>query len=510
MNLKAKVMAWTRLLTTMLMCIFSITQIYTQTIAKSADLLPQREMRGLWVATVNNIDWPSSPGLSTDALEREARTIVTRAKEMGLNAIFLQVRPSSDLIYPSQYEPLTTYLTGETNNLPEGYDVLKYWIELAHENGIEIHAWLNPFRVTPKADFATASNHIKNTHPDWAITYAEKQYLNPGLPQAREYVLNIIRDLVSRYDVDGIHFDDYFYPYPVKGESFNDSESYSKYNPYQLSLSDWRRKNVSEVIDSVSSLIKSIHPHVKFGVSPFGVWRNKSDDKRGSDTRAGITDYDVLYADIMEWIDNGWLDYVAPQIYWESGNKAADFDKLFTWWADACKDKTQVYVGHAIFKINAYGKPWENSNEMPSQINKVRQNTDLAGSIFFSYRQFNRNILDLEKTLRNDIYAKPTLTPQLSYASSEDGTIKVTDIDRDDNKIKWNAKCTGKAEVRYFIVMRHRKGHKEEQQIIDIIGKNEYTLKSTNEKRQKYVFNIAPVDKWGNIYEESEPISVKY
>lgn len=509
MNLKTKVMTWTRLLTTMLMCIFSITQIYTQTLANPADIMPNREMRGIWVAVVNNIDWPSSPGLSVESIEREARTIVTRAKQMGLNTIFLQVRPSSDVIYPSKYEPLTSYLIGSNNNLPEDFDALQYWIDITHQNGLELHAWINPFRVTPKPDFPTADNHISKTHEEWTITYADKQYLNPGLPEARAYILDIISEIVEKYDIDGIHFDDYFYPYPVKGELFDDAKSFAENNPMQLSLADWRRKNVSTVIDSVSSVIKSIRPYVKFGVSPFGVWRNKSDDDRGSDTRAGITDYDILYADILDWADNGWLDYVAPQIYWESGNKAADFDKLAEWWANACNGKAHVYIGHAVFKINAYGKPWENKNEMPSQITKVRQHNDLSGSIFFSYRQFNRNILGLEDVLREEIYPQPSLTPQLSYASNDSRAV-IKDIKRDDQILKWNVETPNGEQPRFYIILRHRKGHHNEQQIIDIIGTTQYQLPSTNEKRQKYVFNIMPVDKWGNIYEQSEPIVVKY
>jgi len=419
------------------------------------------------------------------------------------------VRPSSDLIYPSKYEPLTSYLTGNNNNLPDNYDALQFWIDIAHDNGLELHAWINPFRVTPKADFPVADNHISKTHADWTIIYAEKQYLNPGLPQARSYILNIIRDIVERYDIDGIHFDDYFYPYPVKGEVFDDTQSFRENNPLQLSLADWRRKNVSTVIDSVSEVIKSIRPYVKFGVSPFGVWRNKRDDERGSDTRAGITDYDILYADILEWTDNGWLDYVAPQIYWESGNKAADFDKLAEWWANACKGKAQVYVGHAIFKINAYGKPWENSREMPSQINKVRQHQELSGSVYFSYRQFNRNILGLESTLRNEIYPTPSLTPQLSYESN-DNKIVITDFDCDDEKLTWNVKCDEDDQPRFFIILRHKKGHHNEQSIMDIVGTKYYILPETGEKRQKYVFNIMSVDKWGNISEQSEPKVVKY
>ena len=506
-----RVMFTLRLAAVIVLCLFSVTQLYTQTrrfVAYDA----KREMRGIWVATVNNIDWPSSPGLSQEQIKREARNILDRVKRMGMNTVFLQVRPSADAIYRSDIEPMTSYIVGETDKLSHDFDALTYWIDEAHSRGLELHAWINPFRVTPKADFPCGQNHLSKTHPEWTITYAGRQYLNPGLPEARAYVARVVDDITTRYDIDGIHFDDYFYPYPVRGEVFDDNATYEQYRNAGESVDDWRRRNVNAVINYVSTLIKNRKPWVAFGISPFGVWRNKRDDERGSQTAAGITDYDILYADVVEWINRGWVDYVVPQIYWESGNKAADFDELTAWWAALACDATQVYVGHAIFKINAGNKAWENPSEMPQQIEKVRNDGRLSGSVFFSYRQFNRDIFGLEDAMRNNIYRSRSLSPLVM--SRSDGNITITNIRVRDNKIVWETRGASD-QVRFYAIYRYRKGDdfdaSRNTYLVDIVGDAEMPIPiPPTSDREKYYYRISAIDINRNEHPLSAKLSIKY
>lgn len=499
-----------RMAATLLLYVLSITQIFTQTRYYNTQAL-KREMRGIWVATVNNIDWPSSPGLSNEGLMRETRAILDRVKRMGLNTVFIQVRPSSDAIYRSDIEPITSYIVANGNDKLGTFDPLTYWIEQAHLRGLELHAWINPFRVTPKPDFPCADNHISKTHPEWTVEYAGKLYLDPGYAETRQYVVSIVDDIASRYDIDGIHFDDYFYPYPVKGATFDDSKSFAANNPTRLSLADWRRQNVDYVISEVHKHIKSIKPWLAFGVSPFGVWRNKADDSEGSNTRAGITNYDILYANVTKWIDKKWIDYVVPQIYWEAGNKAADFDELTKWWAARGKDKTQVFVGHAIFKINAGAKVWENPNEMPSQINKVRSNSGLNGSVFFSYRQFNRDLLGLENTLQDRLYKNQALTP-LACPQSITDEITVTKLKRRGAKLTWDTDADSDA-VRFYAVYRYKKGeefdHDINTHLYDIVGTNEIALPRPQEAKTKYIYRVSAIDKHRREHPLSKRIVIK-
>lgn len=493
----------------LLICIFSITQIWTQTTTIQNQALSEPEMRGLWVATVNNIDWPSVAGLSVDSLKSEAQTILDRAKSIGLNTIFLQVRPSSDVIYHSAIEPLTYYLVGDNDNFPSDFDPLNFWIEEAHRRGLELHAWINPLRATPKPDYISGRNHISKIHPEWLVKYADKQYLNPGEPNVRRYIANVVTEIVQKYDIDGIHFDDYFYPYPVVNEKFNDLDTYKKYATKKQSIDDWRRANVDSLVSEVSRVVHSEKPWLAFGISPFGVWRNKTDDERGSNTRAGITDYDVLYADVLHWAQMKWIDYVVPQIYWEAGNKAADFDELHNWWGKTFAPYgIKVFVGHAIYKINDATTPWKNPAEMPSQIEKVRNNENILGSVFFSYRQLNRDLLGLEEQLKSNFYVQKTLAPQL-INTTKTYDLKVEKIRRRrDNMLVWE--CEKADTVRFYAIYEYPKGNPHSERILDIVSTTYYHLPKSHHKRSKHIIRIAPVDRFGREYEKSERYVVKY
>ncbi|MGN0029797.1 MAG: glycoside hydrolase family 10 protein [Marinilabiliaceae bacterium] len=472
-----------------------------------------REMRGIWVASVANIDWPSAPGLSDETLKAEADAIISRSEAMGMNTIFLQVRPCSDALYRSDIEPLSSYLVGSDFASPLRTDWLQYWIDATHAKGMELHAWINPFRVTPKADYNCADSHLSKTHPEWLVKYANKLYLNPGLPDARDYVTRVVMDIVRRYDVDGIHFDDYFYPYPSKGEVFDDSKSFAAYNPRHLKIDNWRRANVTAVISTVADSIRAAKPWVQFGISPFGVWRNKRDDNTGSDTRAGVTDYDVLYADILKWIDEDYIDYVVPQIYWEAGNKWCDFDVLEKWWGDRATDKTKVFVGHAVFKINDGKVPnqgWNSKAEMPSQMQKVRQNERLGGSVFFSYRQFNRNILGFEDYLSSDFYKHKAL--QSPMRNGKAGAIEIKHLERDGRLLTWEAEGDTSM-VRFFMVFRAPRGESDglggNETIYSIVDHPYVYIPASRGRRQRYAYRVAAVDKFRVIHELSRRITVR-
>ena len=472
-----------------------------------------REMRGVWVATVANIDWPSKPGLDEFALKQETDAILDNAADIGFNTIFLQVRPSSDAIYFSAIEPMTSYVIGENYAPPLAFDPLAYWIEGAHRRGLELHAWINPFRVKPKDNFTCGANHISYLHPEWTIKYGGKTFLDPGLPQARQYVMDVVMDIANRYDIDGIHFDDYLYPYPVNGERFNDDNSFNNYNPKHLNKADWRRSNVTDVIKTVSDSIKAVKPWLQFGISPFGVWRNKRTDPMGSDTKAGISNYDDLYADVLNWIDNQLVDYITPQIYWESGNKWADFDELERWWAGHSTAHTRIFIGHAIYRINM-GKnssdSWNTRTEMPNQLLKVRNDNRTDGSVLFSFKHFSRNLLGLKEYLKNNLYSNKAL--QCTVAEKNNSYIEIKHLERDGNTIKWNA-VGDTSHIRFFMVFRTLRDEAERigdnESIFCITDQPYIRLTGNSGHRQRYVYRIAAVDKYRNIHELSRRITIR-
>ena len=364
----------------------------------------RKEMRGIWVATVLNIDWPSKKGLSVESQKQEFIKILDNVKEWNMNTVFVQIKPVGDAFYPSKFSPWSEYLTGKQGQNP-GYDPLKFMIEEAHKRNIEFHAWFNPYRLTMLGGIDKLSNdNIGKQRPDWTITYGGKLYLNPGIPEVNDYIVKSIMEVVENYDIDGVHMDDYFYPYKVKGEIYNDEEQYNKYGSNFLKVDDWRRDNVNKLIEKLYSSIKAEKKNVSFGISPFGVWRNISTDSvRGSNTKAGIQNYDDLYADILYWMENNWIDYVAPQIYWNQGFKIAEYNTLVDWWSKYAKEtKTNLYIGQAAYRI----KDWEKDDELINQIKYNRNSEEVKGSIFFSYSSLVKNPKGILEKIKNDVYFK--------------------------------------------------------------------------------------------------------
>ncbi|MFD2351495.1 glycoside hydrolase family 10 protein [Nonomuraea ferruginea] len=283
---------------------------------------PKRQLRGVWIATVNNIDWPSRKGLSADRQRAEYTRLLDAAAKRNFNAVFVQVRLASDALYKSSIEPWSQFLTGTPGKDP-GWDPLPFLIKEAHKRGLEFHAWFNPYRAAYDASVAELpASHPARKNPGWTVKYGDRLYYNPGLPQVRRHVVKVVTDVVERYDVDGVHFDDYFYPYPAPGSTFDDRAAFKKHGK-GMKLADWRRQNVDKLVAEVDEAVHAAKGHVKFGISPFGIWRNKAQDPSGSDT-SGMSAYDSIYADAKAWIEAGTVDYVMPQLYWSRSHKLAE------------------------------------------------------------------------------------------------------------------------------------------------------------------------------------------
>ncbi len=347
-----------------------------------------KEFRAVWVATVSNLDWPSKTGLSVEEQKQEFLDLLDNVQRWNMNAIIVQVKPSSDAFYKSKLSPWSKYLTGKQGVDP-GYDPLAFIIKEAHKRNIEVHAWFNPFRLSAgSASWSNlSSDNIAYKHSDWVVRYAEQLYLNPGIPEVSDYVVESIMEVVKNYNIDGIHLDDYFYPYKVGNQEYPDGKEYARYGSAFDSKADWRRNNVNMFVKKLHDEIKTEKKDIDFGISPFGVWRNESSDIRGSKTKA-LQNYDDLYADILSWMENGWIDYVAPQLYWQRGHSAADYSTLVEWWNNAAKEtKTRLYIGLAAYRVNE----WKQSDELIQQVNYNRNFPEVKGNIFFSYKSLLTN-----------------------------------------------------------------------------------------------------------------------
>lgn len=370
------------------------------------------EFRAVWIATVENIDYPSKRGLSNEAQKEEFLALLDRHQQNGMNAIIMQIRPAGDALYPSALEPWSEYLMGKQGQGPiPFYDPLVFMIEETHKRGMEFHAWINPYRAVFNINKSSvAPSHLSKMHPEWFIDFEGKKYFNPGLPEVWNHTNKVVADILKRYDVDAIHMDDYFYPYRVPNKDFPDQSTYLKY-ARGLDKETWRRSNCDTIIKQLNATIRSIKPGVQFGISPFGVWRNKSKDPRGSATKAGQTNYDDLYADILLWLEKGWIDYVTPQLYWEHGHALADYDELVQWWNDHVYGKA-LYIGHGIYRAGT-NNTWRDPNEIPYQIKKLRALPNTGGSVYFSSNSFKNNPNGWNDSLQQNYYKNPAILPSL-------------------------------------------------------------------------------------------------
>lgn len=375
--------------------------------------VPKTEFRGVWVATVENIDWPKNGTDNSEKKKQDFIDILNFYQELNFNAAIVQIRTAGDAFYESELAPWSKYLTGIEGQTPDEFNnPLEWMIKETHNRGMEFHAWLNPYRATFDLDtIALSKEHDFYKHPDWMLKYGKKYYYNPGLPEVQQKLTNVIEEVVANYDVDAIHFDDYFYPYKIKDEIFDDSLAFQTHGLKHQPIEDWRRSNVDTLVKRVHKAIKKTKPWVQFGVSPFGVWKNKSTDPNGSDTRAGQTNYEDLYADPLLWIENGWLDYIVPQVYWSMDYPPASHSIITNWWSQKTKN-TNLYIGNGTYKIkNNHDKAWKRKKEIPQQLELARTTEEIAGNVFFSAKSLIGKNEKVTQILKRKFYKYPSQNP---------------------------------------------------------------------------------------------------
>ncbi len=474
---------------------------------------PKREFRAAWVATVANIDWPSKQGLPAIEQQEQFTRMLDELKTLGCNAVIVQIRPASDALYASSMEPWSHYLTGRQGEPPfPFYDPLIFMIDEAHKRNMEFHAWFNPFRalVDSKKNPNPAS-HVTYKHPDWIISYGGKSYINPGEPEAREYVIKVITDVVKRYDIDAVHLDDYFYPYRIGGAEFGDARSYAKYGR-GMTKDDWRRDNVSLFISQLNTDIKHLKPYVKLGVSPFGIWRNATKDPDGSATRGGQTDYDDLYADVMLWMRKGWVDYLLPQLYWEHHNHAAPFEILLPWWNNHSYGR-HVYYGLGLYRMS--GSPsgaWAGTNEISSQIRNIRNYTN-TGFSFYSVSCFDKARAPIKDTIAKHYDKYPAIPPAMKWLDSVAPAAPVVKIitDRDGALLKWQENNPSKETIRYIVyrfVDNEPVNLERSDRIMSVQNKTEFSDNDANHHR-KCMYVVTALDRLWNESKASNVVTTE-
>ncbi len=373
------------------------------------------EFRGVWVATVDNIDWPTRGNFNSELQKQEFIKLLDMHQRNGMNAMIVQVRPVTDAFYPSQYEPWSEFLTGTQGKPPSPYyDPLEFMIAETHKRGMEFHAWMNPYRAVFNIGRSSiAPNHITRIHPEWFLTYGDKRYFDPGNKEAQAYLTNVVKDVVNRYPIDAIHFDDYFYPYKIPGKEFPDYKTYNLYGK-GMKKDDWRRSNTDSIISMLSAVIKKENPKCQFGISPFGVWRNEDKDSvNGSKTNGAQTNYDDLYADILLWLRKGWIDYVAPQLYWEFGHKVAPYEILLDWWSKHTYGRN-CYIGLGIYRANS-NAAWKDTTQLPRMIEALRKTPNIQGMAFFSSKTFEKNQNGWSDSLRLNYFKEPAKQPAMNW-----------------------------------------------------------------------------------------------
>lgn len=383
-----------------------------------------REFRAIWVATINNIDWPSTDWQSPEEQKQEFIDLLDYNRSLGINAVVVQVRPSADAFYPSALEPWSEWLNGRQGAAPNPfYDPLEFMVAECHKRDMEFHAWVNPFRAVSHLGSANIEpNHITRRRPEWFMTYGQIKLFNPGVPEVRDYLVEVLADLLMRYDIDGLHFDDYFYPYPDGISYLNDNKSYQKYGEAFADKEAYRRHSVNQFVEAVHTTVNQVKPYVKFGVSPFPIWRSMKETPDGVDTRTTVSSYKHLGADIRLWLEKGWIDYVAPQLYQHRKSTVILFDETLDWWARHTYGR-HLYTGLAPYRVqNAKDPEWHNTSELPEQLRYNRYKQDEAGlaqgSIFYSASALLANKGGFADSLKSSLYSYAALPPAMPWKDS--------------------------------------------------------------------------------------------
>ncbi len=468
---------------------------------------PKRQMRAVWIATVTNLDWPSKKGLSTYEQKKEMIRLLDELQANNINTVIFQARPSADVYYESSIEPWSMWLSGRQGIAPSPYyDPLQFVIDECHKRCMEVHVWLNPYRVLNYDDVSLFNkDHLFFKRKELFVKYGNKYYFNPGLKDTQEHLTTIVKEIVKKYDIAAIHFDDYFYPYPVAGENFPDNCTYQN-NPRGFSCkNDWRRDNVTEIIKQLNHTIKSIKPWVEFGISPFGVWRHKAQDPLGSGTTQSLTNYDHLYADILKWLKEGYIDYVVPQLYWEIGRKNFDYSVLVDWWAKNAYN-SNLYIGlfASGFEISN-AQAWKKPNELIRQMDLNKIYPQIQGEVFFRAGTFIKNHQGLNTTLKNKHYKYPALVPiSKTITGEQSAQPKIIEFIEENNKriLSWQTvnEKDGK-EVAYYVIYAFQGDEigdmNDPSTIVGISAENKLDLTDfCASKHGSYAFVVTSINKY--------------
>lgn len=463
----------------------------------------KREFRGAWIQCVNG----QFQGMSTQKMQETLTYQLNELQKDGVNAIIFQVRPECDALYASNIEPWSRYLTGRQGQAPTPYwDPLAWMVTECHRRGMEIHAWINPFRAKTKGTNALAQNHIASRDPQSVFNYDGQYILNPGLQRNRTYICTVVGDILRHYDVDGLHIDDYFYPYPVAGQTIPDEALFRANSNGIKDIKDWRRYNVNLFIEQLHDTIHAVKPWVKFGVSPFGIYRNqKSDPNIGSATN-GLQNYDDLYADILLWVNNGWIDYCVPQIYWEIGHKAADYATLIKWW-DKYANHRPLFIGEDIERtVKAADLQNPSTNQMEAKFRMHRESHHVNGTVLWYAKAAVDNIGNYGTMLRTHYWNKPALQPLMPFiddkAPKKPRSLKPVWMP-DGYVLCWKAP-KGKGwqnEAHQYVVYRFEKGEpiniNNASHIVLITRNTFYKMPYTNGQKQ-YTYVVTALDRMGN------------
>ena len=400
-----------------LLCVFFLLLMAGGVFAQvqTGSAYPKREFRAAWIQSVNG----QFRGMPTEKLKQNLIGQLNSLQKAGINAIIFQVRPEADALYASRLEPWSRFLTGVQGKAPEPYwDPMQFMIDECHKRGMEFHAWINPYRTKTTLKSELAPNHVYNIHPEWFVTYGDQLYFDPALPESRRHICMVVSDIVSRYDVDAIHMDDYFYPYPIKGKDFPDDASFARFGGGFSNKGDWRRSNVNVLIKKLHETIREIKPWVKFGVSPFGIYRNDSSDPLGSKTK-GLQNYDDLYADVLLWAREGWIDYNIPQIYWHIGHPVADYETLVKWWARNTENRP-LFIGQSVMNTVQNADPKNPSiNQLPRKMALQRAYQTIGGSCQWPASAVVENAGKYRDALIAEYHKYPALPPVFDFMDNE-------------------------------------------------------------------------------------------
>ena len=462
----------------------------------------KREFRGAWIQCVNG----QFKGIGTETMQRTLSYQLDELQKDGCNAIIFQVRPECDALYESDLEPWSYYLTGKQGERPNPYwDPLQWMIDECHRRGMELHAWINPYRAKTKSPHQNAANHVIVRHPEWTFTYDGLTLLNPAFKECRDYICDVVKDIVERYDIDGLHIDDYFYPYPVAGIEIPDDAQYRAASNGIQNRGDWRRYNVNLYIQQMYETIHQAKPWVKFGVSPFGIYRNQKSDPNGSKTN-GLQNYDQLYADVLLWDANGWMDYCVPQLYWEIGNKAADYDELIHWW-NRHLTRSALYIGEDVERTVKYTDPSnKNRHQLAAKMALHAELPRVQGTVLWYAKTAVDNIGNYGTSLRNNYWRTPALQPLMPHidkkAPKAPRKLKVVRMDDGAQVLFWTApKGNGwkDAAVKY-VVYRFDNGESIDidnpSKIVKVTSDCLYTIPANLQGRYTYV--VTALDRMQN------------